>query len=95
MADAAAPSPAEPPAAEAQLEQPQPAAAAAGAAADDDTAAAEEQRKRALEEGPTIAIKVTFGKHAVTTTRPPNSTVAELKADIAQACGWSAGDTSL
>lgn len=93
MSDAAAPdaaqqpasAPTEPPAGAAQGAA---AAAAAGASGGEPAGAAvEEQRKRELEEGETIAIKVTFGKQSVTTNRPVLSTVAELKADIAAQTG--------
>ena len=49
---------------------------------------AAEDRKRSLEDrGECIAIKVTYGKQSVTTSRPLLSTVASLKADVAAHTG--------
>lgn len=49
---------------------------------------ASDDRKRAFDDqGESIAIKIVFGKQAVTTSRPLLSTVAELKADIASQTG--------
>ncbi|PRW58076.1 ubiquitin domain-containing UBFD1-like [Chlorella sorokiniana] len=100
MADAAAPAAAaqqpEPNPAEAAGGATEGAAAAGGAAAGEPSGSgAEEQRKRELEEGETIAIKVTFGKQSVTTNRPLLSTVAELKADIAAQTGVPAENQKL
>ncbi|PSC73943.1 Ubiquitin domain-containing UBFD1 isoform A [Micractinium conductrix] len=68
-----------------------PAAAAAGASStppgSEAAAAAAAGSKRELEEGEQIAIKVVFGKQSTTTSRPALSTVADLKADIAQHTG--------
>ncbi|KAI7839831.1 hypothetical protein COHA_006451 [Chlorella ohadii] len=110
MADAAAPDPAQPPApgpAEPAAAGDAEAAAAAAPASATAPAAggagggepsgsgAEEHRKRELDEGETIAIKVTFGKQSVTTNRPLLSTVAELKADIAAQTGVPAENQKL
>lgn len=95
MADATVPAAEQPPQPSTAAAIQEPADGAATAAAADASGggegpATDDQRKHALAEGSdgeVISIKVVFGRQAVTTNRTLQSTVAELKADVATHTG--------